>query len=99
MRKITIDACAAFEARRNFSHGNTDVLVDDDSTTLCLHGSAIAKRDSDGRLLIRTAGYPSATIKERLNGLEGVRVWHEYGVLHLNGKRWKDHEEWTEVKP
>lgn len=104
MRKITREAVGAFLANRTFASSNTHVSreVSDGAAVvvLCLHGNAIAKRvaGADGvRLYVRTAGWPTTTTKERLNGLPGVSVYHHRHVLHLNGKPWDNDSEWTEV--
>ncbi|MBW2672469.1 MAG: hypothetical protein JRD89_03515 [Deltaproteobacteria bacterium] len=98
MRKITQDAAHAFNAGRTLCRDNTTVAVDPDGEVmLCLHGNLIAKRTADGRLFVRTAGWDTTTTKERLNGLGDVQVYHERRVLHLNGKPWDNHADWTEV--
>jgi len=98
MRQITRDAVAAFLATRPFHRDNTDVDVDGKVATLVLHGNAIAKHDGRGRLFITTAGWPTVTTKERLNGLPNVSVYSCKRVLHLNGQPWDNDNEWTEVK-
>lgn len=102
-RQITTDACSAFEEERYFKNSNTEVEVgirvaDQRSTvTLLLHGNAIAK-SVDDCLYIRTAGWNTATTRERLNGLDGVDVYMQKKVLHLNGQPWENHDDWTMVQ-
>ena len=97
MRAITRDAIEAFGWGEPFSRDNTRVAVHGECVTLLLHDNAIARRDGSS-LIIRTAGWPTTTTKERLNGLPGVSVSTSKGVLYLNGKAWEDHEDWTTIK-
>jgi hypothetical protein len=107
MRKITEEACWAFLAGHEFRSGNTVVKLDADHgnddepyVSLYLHGNEIARRFLEsGLLLVRTCGYDTTTTKERLKGLPGVQVYHVNRQLYLNGRRWTDHENWTEVHP
>ena len=66
MRQITSDAHAAFNARRRFKSGNTEVRFNDGVITMYLHGRAIAKQEDDG-LYISDGKYGySRTTAERL---------------------------------
>ena len=85
MRKVTEKVCRAFEEGRRLRCGNTHT----DGTTLYLWGNAIAEHRANG-LYIRSAGWPSRTTCERLNGLTGVRVQKRDGVLHCNGIPFND---------
>jgi len=67
-----------------------------DGNVVYLFGKSIIKRDN-GRVFIRTAGYPTRTTKDRLNCLDNVQVYTSRGYLYLNDKVWEDHEDWTEV--
>src|SRR6478609_5343789 len=102
MRKITKQAAAAFEAGRNFKSGNMEVEVTRsmdltrEIVTMYLHGNAIAKRE-DGALFVRSAGWETATTKERLNGLAGVSVSQTNFQWYLNGKIWENSREFTKV--
>lgn len=103
MRKITQQAVAAFEAGREFKSGNTEVRLvtcgPHVAMQLLLHGNPIAERDVDGnRLVVRSAGWETATTKERLNGISGVSVWQNKGLWYLNGTYWENPSEWAEVK-
>lgn len=97
MRKITINAVAAFHAGRSFKSGNTAVTVDADSgaVAMALHGNKIAERDAQGDLAVTHAGWPTLTTKERLNGIEGVDIFQKKGVWYLNGEAWGG--EWKKV--
>lgn len=88
-RKITEKAIQAFNNREDFKEGNTEVTNYDNVTRLELHGNCIATyRESIG-LSISDGGYPiSVTTKERLNGLDGVRVHTKAGTHYLNDKEW-----------
>jgi len=59
-----------------------------DGETIWLFDNAIAWWSSPDTFTITTADYPTATTKERLNGLPGVRVHQYKGELYLNNKRW-----------
>lgn len=103
-RKVTIAACDAFMAGRPFHSTNTDVVVDEEGNVkMLLFGNAIAKRKGE-RLFIRTAGWNSATTRERLSGLPGLTVSTEKGAVYLwrhgvgvKPIEWREHAEWTEV--
>jgi len=99
MRKITSEAAEHFLLGVKYSNGNTFVTYDEQSgyVILWLHGNEIARR-RDVNIEIRTAGWPTTTTKERLNGLPGVQVYHKNKILFLNGKPWENHEDWTAVK-
>ena len=93
MRKITRDACAAFQQAITFDSANTRVSVCPmfyaSSVTLYLQSHAIARRRTNiPGFEITTAGWQTATTKERLNGLPGVQVYHKNFQLFLNGKLW-----------
>ena len=93
MRKITAQAVEAFESGKPFHSANTRLYPSDYGSRLYLHGSMIAEKclgnghDSAG-LYITTCGWNTATTRERLNGLKGVRVHTKRGVLYLNGETW-----------
>ena len=76
MRKITREACEAFEAGRDYKNSNTEV----NRGGLFLHGHKIAEfeslftNDGNDNINITLAGWNTNTTRERLNGLRGVRV-------------------------
>jgi hypothetical protein len=89
MRKVTEKAVNAFTRGRRFTSKNTSVVVDDrGGVSLCLFGNVIATRDERPQVSITTAGWPTTTTKERLNGLPGVRVHTTRGQLYLNEEPW-----------
>jgi hypothetical protein len=55
-----------------------------------LFGNAIAYRynDPDRTLSITNCGWESQTTKERLNGIDGVRINQKNGQWFLNGNEW-----------
>lgn len=67
-----------------------------DGKILKLYNNPIAKWEN-GKLYISSAGYQTATTKERLNGIPGVSVNQKQGMWYLNGKGWVNNESWTEV--
>ena len=80
MREITYDAARAFIEGRNFCRGNTSVIYTKfcNERSLRLHGNEIAtyswgnnptEVDCRSCLLITLAGWPTATTRDRLNGL------------------------------
>jgi len=106
VRKITKLAARAFVEARCFRRDNTSVVVHDTLCgrikTLSLHGNVIARQIINDKkpglwsseLHITLAGWPTATTRERLNGLltemgKRERVWqhkHEqyYGTHEDN---------------
>jgi hypothetical protein len=91
MRKITREIIAAFMNRYEKRIGNSYT----DGTTLFLHDNAIAKWDEEGRLWVTNAGWKSATTKERLNGIPGVKVYQKDFTWYLNGWRWNG--QWVRI--
>ena len=90
MRKITQQSIHAFNGSYNFNKANMRVEVSpfDQSTRLYLHGNLIAYRDPRGLVYITHAGWRSNTTKERLNGLDGVRINQKDFTWYLNGHEW-----------
>jgi hypothetical protein len=92
-------------AAKPLRRDNTEVEVDEaGNVKLLLFGNAIAKRERDGdKIFIRTAGWNTATTRERLSGLPGVTVCTEKGKVFLwYAEReqlvpWPNHADWTEV--
>tara|TARA_B100001996_G_scaffold237335_1_gene183328 strand:+ start:942 stop:1274 length:333 start_codon:yes stop_codon:yes gene_type:complete len=69
MRKIESQMNSAIRARRNWSSGNTSVVIDDQNDALVyLHGNFIAKI-SDRFVRLFDGGWQSVTTKSRLNAL------------------------------
>lgn len=99
MRKITKEACQAFEAGTNYKNGNTEV----NDHGYFLHGNKIAEHNSlfknngNKSINITLAGWNTNTTRERLNGLRGVRVSTKLGQAYLNGQKWDG--EWITVTP
>jgi len=88
MRTITKKATDAFLNFRPFREGNTQVTTSSTGASMMvLHGSVIATNEQ-GIIKITTAGYETATTKERLKGIPGVSLHTKDGVLFLNGKGW-----------
>lgn len=72
MRKITEKAAMAFIEGRNFTKSNTTVhgFFRLFSTEFLLFGNMIALYErKKNKLYVTTAGYPTVTTKERLNGI------------------------------
>lgn len=101
MRKITQEAVHAFYRGINFKKQNMEVVVDGYSVYMKLHNNTIAKIlfiDGDmntGILSISNAGWNTTTTRERLNGLDGVRVTTKKGQAYLNGEKWDG--EWITI--
>ena len=90
MRKITREIVDAFQNSRSLTIDNSRT----NGESLWLFGNKIAEIRRDG-LWITNAGWNSATTKERLNGLSGVRIFWTGGSLYLNGYEWDGR--WTHV--
>jgi hypothetical protein len=90
MRKITQQAAQAFKNANKFKKDNTEVEILPNVTILKLYGYYIAYlyNDPERTLSITNAGYFTNTTKERLNGIEGVRINQKAGVWYLNGNEW-----------
>ena len=84
MRKITEKAAKAFHNGYEFKSSNTRVVEVDRGVELYLHDNLIAHR-SNGNVYVSLAGWCTPTTRERLNGLEGVRVYQKDFVQYLNG--------------
>jgi hypothetical protein len=83
MRKITEQAANAFHNGRDFRSGNTQVNCRLGGVELTLHGNMIAKNIGEG-LHINLCGWNTNTTRERLNGLQGVRLHTRKGQAFLN---------------
>lgn len=99
-RKISETMATAFRNKKNKKSGNSEVVYNkkDDITTLYLYGHAIASYEEGQGLYIRSAGYETATTKERLNALPGVSINQKNFDWYLNGEKWTDSSKWTKVQ-
>ena len=90
MRAITKKAVSCFLNNESFSSDNTVVEVGSKRTVLKLFGNSIAYKHLDGSIEICNGGYyrMTATTRERLNGIPGVKIHKEKGVWYLNGEMW-----------
>jgi hypothetical protein len=89
MRKITRLAVDAFMAGRPFHQGNTSVEMSEcGHAVMKLHGNRIAIKDNNGSIRVSDAGWPTATTKERLNGIPGVSIHQKNYQWYLNDKHW-----------
>lgn len=90
MRKITREACVAFENGNSLHKQNMMV----NEMGMFLHGNKIAehnslfKKDGNNSINITLAGWNTNTTRERLNGLQGVSVSTKKGQAYLNGEKW-----------
>lgn len=70
MRKITTQMQSAVYYGENFKLSNTQVISDDNETSVLLHGNEIYKHDKkSGVKSYSSCGWESNTSKERLNAL------------------------------
>lgn len=83
MRQITRKIVGAFSRGESLKIDNTYT----DGTNIWLFGNLIAFRANDG-LWICNGGWSSKTTKERLNGLNGVRIQQIRGQWYLNDIAW-----------
>ena len=88
MRKITKESIKAFYNREPFKKSNMIVENIEGVTKLKLHNNTIAKLDENSELFITTAGWDTRTTRERLNGLNEVRLETKKGQLYLNNIPW-----------
>lgn len=76
MRQVTQQICTAFLNGEQKTVGNSHT----DGWTLKLFGNTIATKDAAGAVFVSFAGYPTATTRERINGLSelmnGTRPFH-----------------------
>ena len=88
MRKITKESINAFYNRKPFKKSNMVVENGEGKTYLKLFGNVIATLDEVNELFITTAGWNSVTTRDRLNGLNEVRLGTKKGQLYLNNIPW-----------
>ena len=87
MREITRRAFEAFRQNCSKKISNTQICVDAQTTTLQLHGNAIARKNREsGTVEICTGGWDTPTTKERLRPF--AHAYHVKGELFLNGESW-----------
>lgn len=95
MRQITQKITRAFQNREALKIDNSRT----DGESLWLFNNKIAEWGIDG-LWITNAGWDSRTTNERLNGLSGVNIRKQRGVLLLNDRvwdgRWVNVGAWTD---
>ena len=103
MRKITQEACIAFETSRNYKKSNTEIVCHSHgfsafgksvSKIMMLYGNLIAYSCPKGTF-ISNGGWSSNTTKERLNGLTGVSIQQKDFIWYLNGEAWNG--DWIKV--
>lgn len=97
MKQITKESIEAFESLTPFNKSNMKVKILGAEkgipvwAELYLHDNKIAEIHKTKRkkvLKITNAGWKTNTTKERLNGLNGVRINQLKGVWYLNDKEW-----------
>lgn len=77
-RAITIEACYAFNTKTRFKLSNTEVKIVNGNPEMYLFGNKIAWV-ANGRLHWTMAGHPTATTRDRLNGLLRVAISQRKG--------------------
>lgn len=90
MRQVTKEITEAFLSGKAKKINNTTT----DGKSLFLFGNKIAEHREDG-LYITNCGWFSKTTKERLNGIEGVRIYQAKKKWYLNGNEWDG--DWIKV--
>ena len=68
MRKIETQMCQAIQSNKNWKSGNTEVVTNDTTSNVYLHGNLIATV-TDTDMTIFDGGWQSNTTKSRLNAL------------------------------
>ena len=73
------DASRVLNGKCEVKIGNNTTLGYRGAGTIaaCLHGTDIVTYHSDGRIIVNTGGYHSATTKHRINGLTNVGVYQK----------------------
>jgi hypothetical protein len=93
MRKITEQVATAFNSGTKLSVGNTKVVVNGSVIKMYLHSNLIATKNvNDGSLIVTSAGWKTATTKDRLNAISNVHVQQKRGEWFLNGEEWGGEE-------
>jgi len=102
MRKVTEQTVAAFFGGRDRKVGNTQVLTDEQTAGMYLHGNLIALRETDtGRMKVRMAGWGTPTTRERLNGIAdwlGVEGFHQKNWTQYHGDVPVSDTEWVTLR-
>ena len=68
MRKIESQMCQAIQSNKNWKSGNTEVITNETTSNVYLHGNLIATV-TDTDMTIFDGGWQSNTTKSRLNAL------------------------------
>ena len=68
MRKIETQMCQAIQSNKNWKSGNTEVVTNETTSNVYLHGNLIATV-TDTDMTIFDGGWQSNTTKSRLNAL------------------------------
>ena len=68
MRKIETQMCQAIQSNKNWKSGNTEVVTNDTTSNVYLHGNLIATV-TEYDMTIFDGGWQSNTTKSRLNAL------------------------------
>ena len=98
MRKITEEGVEAFNTGVEYRNSNTSVqfIGDGKEIAMYLFGNRIAWRKLNSDVVwITNCGWKSNTTKERLNGLDGVKINQSKGVWYLNGTEWNG--DWIKI--
>jgi hypothetical protein len=69
MRKIETQMIQAIQQNKNWSSGNTQVITEDNTSKVYLHGNHIATVTDNDNMTIYDGGWQSVTTKSRLNAL------------------------------
>ena len=85
MRKIETQMIQAIQQNKNWSSGNTQVITEDNTSKVYLHGNHIATV-TDDNMTIYDGGWQSVTTKSRLNALCSEFCITGEGVFQKNYK-------------
>lgn len=95
MRKIEKAMIEAIRTGRSRVLGNTAVLVNTThhgtEWTVTLHGNLIAKSESNGRIAVTLAGWPTPTTRSRINALLRAFAPGYARVYQWRGGQYFDH--------
>jgi hypothetical protein len=86
MRKIETQMIQAIQQNKNWSSGNTQVITEDNTSKVYLHGNHIATVTDNDNMTIYDGGWQSVTTKSRLNALCDEFCITGEGVFQKNYK-------------
>jgi len=91
MRVIEEEMLKAVRSNKNFSCGNTSVVVENNIVSVFLHGHRIyGKNTKTGKEFFSDCGYKTKTTKSRLNALGAGVYQKDFSWYTQEGEPWKN---------